>query len=139
MLKKRNKLNTQEIKTLFDKKSVFLKCLNKNGELLSIRKYILEKNNQKNTKNFTKYAVLFKKGLFKKAVDRNFIKRKIFSILENIEKELEKQTKKENKAIDLENKSNSVFYLIYPKKNILNTDFYNIKNEIYDIMESIKK
>lgn len=116
MLSKKYKLTTVEIKSLFEKKDI------NSFSLKTVR------NNLFDIKIFTnsnigdkKFAVILSGKTFKKAVDRNKIKRRINSILE-----------KKIEALNKENKQ--AFILIYPKKEIINIQFQDLEKELYNIL-----
>ena len=127
MLSKKNKLNTEEIKSLFDKKEGFY------FNLKTFRNYLFDikifsKNNKENTNSLSnisnnKFSVILSGKTFKKAVERNKIKRQIYSVTENYLK-------------DIKNTDNFYFVLIYPKKEILNTKFQDLKKELYNTLNN---
>ena len=123
MLSKKNKLNTEEIKSLFDKKEGFsfiLKTIR--NDFFDAK--IFSKSKKENAGSFSdifsnKFAVILSSKTFKKAVERNNIKRQIYSIIENYLK-------------DSKNTNTFYFVLIYPKKDILNIKFQDLKKELYN-------
>lgn len=119
MLSKKNKLTTVEIKNLFDKKgdnSFSLKTVRNN--LFDVKTF---SNVNSDNSGDKKFAVILSGKTFKKAVDRNKIKRRINSILE-----------KKIEALNKENKQ--AFILIYPKKEIVNIQFQDLEKELYNVL-----
>ena len=116
MLAKKYKLTTLEIKDLFDKKErSFFSFKNSRNELFDI-KYFSNTEIKEN-----KYAVILAGKTFKKAVERNKIRRQIYSLIEKLD------TKK------------GCFVLIYPKKEIINALFQDLKKELYnDLNNNLK-
>lgn len=129
MLKKTYKLSSFEIKDLFIKKDTPFKIFR--GVFFDIKFFI--KKDSLNTKNIDKIAVILSSKNFKKAVDRNKIRRRIYSICEKYTKENKKNT--ENK----ESKSgfkNNFCILIYPKKEIKNVKFLDLQKEVYNSLNN---
>lgn len=119
MLSKKNKLTTVEIKNLFDKKddnSFSLKTVRNN--LFDVKTF---SNINSDNSGDKKFAVILSGKTFKKAVDRNKIKRRINSILE-----------KKIEALNKENKQ--AFIFIYPKKEIINIQFQDLEKELYNVL-----
>ncbi|MDQ1281724.1 MAG: Ribonuclease protein component [Patescibacteria group bacterium] len=113
MLAKKYKLTTVEIKDLFSKKErSFFSFKNTRNELFDI-KYFSNPEIKEN-----KYGVILSGKTFKKAVERNKIKRQIYSLIEK-----------------LEEKKGS-FVLIYPKKIITNTTFQDLQKELYNVLNN---
>ena len=124
MLAKQNKLNTEEIKNLFDKKEGFsfiLKTIR--HDLFDIKIFSKSKKIDNIPLSDNKFAVILSGKTFKKAVERNKIKRRIYSSLESYIKDTEK--------------INSFYYvLIYPKKQSSNILFQDLKKELYNILNN---
>ena len=116
MLAKKYKLTTLEIKDLFDKKErSFFSFKNSRNELFDI-KYFSNTEIKEN-----KYAVILAGKTFKKAVERNKIKRQVYSLIEKFE------IKK------------GCLILIYPKKEITKVLFQDLKKELYnDLNNNLK-
>ena len=116
MLSKKYKLTTLEIKDLFDKKErSFFSFKNSRNNLFDI-KYFSNKDIKDN-----KYAVILAGKTFKKAVQRNKIRRQIYTIIEKYEVK------------------EGCFILIYPKKEIINIKFQDLKKELYnDLNNNLK-
>ncbi len=111
MLSKKYKLTSLEIKDLFTKKErSFFSLKNSRNYLFDIKYF------SNSTIKFNKYAVILSGKVFKKAVERNKIKRQIYSIIEKIE----------------EKKGD--FILIYPKKVITSTIFQDLEKELYNVL-----
>lgn len=110
MLKKENKLTSLIIKDLFNKKDTPFKIIR--GIFFDL-KVFYKKDNQ----DF-KSAIIISGKIFKKAVERNKIRRQLYSILENFNKEnfLQKD----------------IYILIYPKKDIKNIKFSDLQKELYN-------
>jgi ribonuclease P protein component len=104
MLPKKYRLSTKEIKIFFNKEP--------KKKIIDHLKIYYEKNNL----NFPKFAVICKKDLFKKAIIRNKIKRRIQAIIKEIIKE---------KQID-----NFNFIIIPEKKEFETEKFYKFKKTI---------
>lgn len=124
MLSKKNKLNAEEIKNLFDKKEGFsfiLKTIRHN--LFDIK--LFSSTNKENIipLTYNKFAVILSGKTFKKAVERNKIKRRIYSLLESYLK-------------DLKNTNNFYYVLIYPKKQSEDIIFQDLKKELYNILNN---
>lgn len=116
MLAKKYKLTTLEIKDLFDKKErSFFSFKNSRNSLFDIKYF----SNSKIKEN--KYAVILSGKTFKTAIERNKIKRQIYSLIEKFE------IKK------------GCFVLIYPKKEIIKILFQDLKKELYnDLNNNLK-
>jgi ribonuclease P protein component len=113
MLAKKYKLTTLEIKGLFNKKEgSFFSFKNTRNSLFDI-KYFSNREIKEN-----KYAVILSGKTFKKAVERNKIKRQIYSLIEKFE------AKK------------GCFVLIYPKKEISKVLFQDLKKELYNVFNN---
>jgi len=113
MLAKKYKLTTSEIKDLFNKKErSFFSFKNSRNNLFDI-KYFSNSEIKHN-----KYAVILSGKTFKKAIERNKIKRQIYSLIE-------KFPKKKGSLI-----------LIYPKKEIINIQFQDLQKELYNILNN---
>lgn len=113
MLSKKYKLTTLEIKDLFSKKErSFFSFKNTRGNLFDI-KYFSNPEIK-----YNKYAVILSGKTFKRAIERNKIKRQIYSLVEKFE---QKQ---------------GFFVLIYPKKEILNVEFQDLKKELYNVLNN---
>lgn len=114
MLSKKYKLTTKEIKDLFNKKdrSFFSFVKTDRNNLFDI-KFFQNKEIKDN-----KFAVILSGKTFKTAIERNKIKRRTYSLLEKYE------AKK------------GFFVLIYPKKEIINTKFQDLKKELYNIINN---
>lgn len=113
MLAKKYKLITSEIKDLFSKKErSFFSFKNSRNNLFDI-KYFSNPEIKAN-----KYAVILSGKTFRTAVERNKIKRQIYSLLENL---------KDKKG---------TFVLVYPKKEIINTKFQDLKKELYNVLST---
>ncbi|MEA4910877.1 Ribonuclease P protein component [bioreactor metagenome] len=121
MLKKLYKLTSLEIKSLFTKDTP-----NKvvRGVFFDI-KYVSKK--EESSKENFKFAIVLSQKNFKKAVERNKIRRQIFSILENY---LKQQNLK---------KEANIYFLIYPKKEIRKLKFLDLKKEVYNVLDKIIK
>ena len=119
MLKKIFKLNSIEIKNLFDKKDTPLKAIR--GVFFDIKAFYLKESINIDFKS----AVILSSKNFKKAVIRNKIKRQVYSILETWQKE--------NHNIK------NTFFIIYPKKEIVNLSFLQLKKEVYNGLNNLKK
>lgn len=119
MLKKIFKLNSQEIKDLFDKKDTSLKTLR--GVFFDIKAFYLKNDLNINFKS----AIIISSKNFKRAIDRNKIRRQIYSILE--------VWQKENSNIK------NTFFIFYPKKEIINFSFLELKKEVYNSLNNLKK
>ncbi len=119
MLKKIFKLNSEEIKNLFDKKDTSFKNLR--DVFFDIKAFYLKKDLNINFKS----AVIISSKNFKKAVERNKIRRQIYSILESWQKE----------NTNIEN----TFFIFYPKKEIINLSFLELKKEVYNTLNNLKK
>jgi ribonuclease P protein component len=124
MLSKKNKLNAEEIKNLFDKKEGFsfsLKIIR--HDFFDIK--IFSSTNKENNVRlpYDKFVVILSGKTFKKAVERNKIKRRIYSLLEAYLK-------------DLNNKNNFYYVLIYPKKQAEDIIFQDLKKELYNILNN---
>ncbi len=107
MLKKEFKLKSLEINNLLNKKETPFKI--KRGVFFDVKIFL--------TNDKFKSAIIISSKLFKKAKDRNKIRRQIYSILENM-----------NKERDIFNT-----YIFYPKKEINNTKFQDLIKEVYNI------
>lgn len=113
MLAKKYKLTTSEIKDLFIKKErSFFSFKNTRNDLFDI-KYFLNPEI-----GYNKYAVILSGKIFKKAVERNKIKRQIYSLIEKFEQK------------------KGSFVLIYPKKKITNTIFQDLQKELYNVLNN---
>jgi len=119
MLKKIFKLNSFEIKNIFTKKDTQLKALR--GVFFDIKAFYLENIN----KEEIKFAVVISSKSFKKAVERNKIRRQIYSILEIWQKE--------------NLKIKNIFFIFYPKKEIQNLKFLDLEKEVYNGLNNLKK
>ncbi len=121
MLKKPLKLNSLEIKSFLTN---FNKFVNKTERqnYFDLRFFIQKGLENKNTK----FAVIISNKVFKKAVFRNKVRREIYSIIENYLKEN-----------FFKNKIEAV--LIYPKKDILNLKFLDLKNLLYNTLNKYLK
>lgn len=113
MLSKKYKLTTLEIKDLFDKKErSFFSFKNSRNNLFDIKYFsnpVIKEN---------KYAVILSGKTFKKAIERNKIKRQIYSLIEKFEEK------------------KGSFVLIYPKKEITKTLFQDLKKELYNVLNN---
>ncbi len=118
MLKKAYKLTSLEIKSIF-KKNTPIKIIR--GVFFDI-KYVLFETNKR--KNFS-FAVILSGKVFKKAVERNKIRRRIFSLLDKYLKEKEIKTE-EKLAV-----------LIYPKKDLKTLKFLDLEKELYNAFNKI--
>ena len=83
--------------------------------------YSIETNKRK---NFS-FAVILSGKVFKKAVERNKIRRRIFSLLDKYLKEKEIKTE-EKLAV-----------LIYPKKDLKTLKFLDLEKELYNAFNKI--
>lgn len=124
MLSKKNKLNTEEIKNLFDKKEGFsfsLKTIR--HDFFDIK--IFSGTNKENNipLPYDKFSVILSGKTFKKAIERNKIKRRIYSVLEIYLK-------------SIKNTNNSYYVLIYPKKQSEDIIFQDLKKELYNILNN---
>ena len=115
MLKKKLKLNSTEIKDIFIKKTPYKVS---RGVFFDIKIYYLKEENNIDLK----ISIILSSKNFKKAVIRNKIKRRLYSVLEN--------WKKENSDIK------NIFIVIYPKKEILNIEFLDLKKEVYNSLNN---
>lgn len=120
MLKKTNKLTSLEINNLFLKDTP-IKI--ERGVFFDI-KYLLKKDLKR--EEIFKTGVVAPVKVFKKAVDRNKIRRQIYSILEKYKKELE-------------SKNIQIFLIFYIKKTIKNIKFSILEKEVYNILNNIIK
>ncbi|MEI6353000.1 MAG: ribonuclease P protein component [Candidatus Nomurabacteria bacterium] len=116
MLAKIYKLTALEIKDLFNKKErSFFSFKNTRNELFDI-KYFSNSEIRNN-----KYAVILSGKIFKKAIERNKIKRQIYTLIEKSNKNSQKSGK---------------YVLIYPKKEIINTLFQDLEKELYNVLNN---
>ncbi|MEN9338634.1 MAG: Ribonuclease, partial [Candidatus Parcubacteria bacterium] len=113
MLKKINKFTSEEIKNLFKKENSSFKVIVKRTIFFDIKVICLD------VESF-KAGVVISGKLFKKAVERNKIKRKIFSIIESYTKEHKK----------------NMYILIFPKKDIVGLKFLDLKKELYNTLNN---
>lgn len=118
MLKKIYKLKSLQIKSLFNKKETPFKVIR--GVFFDIK--IFKNQNDLGNKN----AVITSSKNFKKAIIRNKIRRRIYSIIEGF--------LKENQA----NIEKNLSILIYPKKEILNIKFSDLQKELYNSLNILK-
>ncbi len=116
MLKKIYKLNSEELKTIFNKKNTSIKIIR--GVFFDL-KYI-----KKDEFENVKFSIILSSKNFKKAIIRNKVKRIFFSII--------KDWQKDNNLFD------SIQILIYPKKEVLNLLFLELKKEVYNSLNKIK-
>lgn len=125
MLRKVNKLTTSEINNIFTSKDtpIFIE----RGVFFDI-KYSFRAR-EKN-KVFLKAAVVVSQKVFKRAVDRNKIRRQIYSILEKY--------RKENKLQEIL-KDKTLFFIFYLKKTITKLEFYVLEKEVYNSLNNIIK
>lgn len=113
MLSKKYKLTALEIKDLFSKKErSFFSFKNTKNDLFDIKYF----SNTRIKDN--KYGVILSGKIFKKAIERNKIKRQIYSIIENLEQK------------------KGFFLLIYPKKIILDSTFQDLQKELYNVLNN---
>ncbi|MBT4916981.1 ribonuclease P protein component [Candidatus Peregrinibacteria bacterium] len=75
-----------------------------------------------NNKEISRYAIVASAKLSKKAVERNRIRRQIYEAIRLIEKELT-----HNKSLDI---------VLIPKKQILKSEFEEIKEDLGGIIEN---
>lgn len=121
MLKKTFKLKSFEIKNVFDKKNTSFKIIRE--DFFDMK--IFSINIEKETLFSFKYAVIMSSKNFKKAVERNKIKRRIYSILEKYNKE---NIKRKN-----------VIVIIYPKLKIKDIKFLILEKEVYNTLNNTIK
>ncbi len=112
MIKKKYKLNTEDFKYKYT--SLY------NGEYLNIRVHYYNSN-------FNKYTVTVSKKVAKRSVDRNSLKRKIYSILEKYIIEINTEPAL---YIEMLNNSKQALYMIIVKKPFENKDIESIDRDI---------
>ena len=115
MLKKTFKLKSLEIKNLVNKKNTSFNFKIIRGDFFDIKIYFT--NTEKKERTNFKCSVILSSKNFKKAVDRNKIKRQLYSILE----------KYKNGA-----KNQDISIIIYPKIKIKEIKFLNLEKEVYN-------
>lgn len=120
MLKKAYKLISLEIKNLFTKDTP-IKITR--GVFFDIKYTSLKIEDKKNIG----FAIVLSGKTFKKAVERNKIRRQIFSILE-------KYLKEKSLVFD-----QNLAFLIYPKKEIKTIKFLDLEKELYNTLNKIIK
>lgn len=115
MLSKKHKLNSLEIKDLFNKRErSFFSFKNIRSNFFDVKIFL------NNSIKENKYSTILSGKIFKKAIERNKIKRQIYTIFEGFEKKTNK---------------NKAFILIYPKKEILNIKFQDLEKELYNVLD----
>lgn len=119
MLKKSYKLTSLDIKSVL-KKDTPIKMIR--GVFFDI-KYTQKELTEK-SKPFS-FVIIISGKVFKKSVERNKIRRQIFSILE---KYLKQKSLKNDKRLA---------FLIYPKKEIKNLKFLDLEKEVYNVLDKI--
>lgn len=120
MLKKSFKLSSLEIKSFLNDKNILTKTF-RNSFLDS--KFILAKSLFTEEESL-KFAVILSSKVFKKAVTRNKIRRRMFSLIENYLKERKNLTNRKILGI-----------LIYPKKEIQELKFSDLQEKVYNIFK----
>lgn len=120
MLKKIYKLKSLEIKNLLNKKETPFKVIR--GVFFDIKIF----KNKNEASNIIKNTIITSSKNFKKAVTRNKIRRRIYTILEYFLKENE---------INLEK---HISIIIYPKKEVINIKFSDLKKELYNSLNILK-
>lgn len=111
MIKKKFRLSTTELKNFFEQK--FLKFNINNLKIFY----------QQNNLPYPKFAVICKKNLFKKSTSRNKIKRRIYSIIDQLIK---------NKKL-----KNLNFVIIPEFREIENEDFALLETKIKDTLQKL--
>lgn len=126
MLKKIYKLTSFEIKNIFVKKNTPIKI--ERGVFFDI-KYKKENILNLKEKSFFKTGIVISKKNFKNSVDRNKIRRQIYTIIENYKKNLKDEY--------LEN--SKIFLIFYIKKEIKEIKFSLLEKEVYNTLNRILK
>ncbi len=126
MLKKIYKLTSFEIKNIFVKKNTPIKT--ERGVFFDIK---YKKENILNLKegSLFKTGIVISKKNFKNSVDRNKIRRQIYTIIENYKKNLKDEY--------LEN--SKIFLIFYIKKEIKEIKFSLLEKEVYNTLNRILK
>lgn len=126
MLKKIYKLTSFEIKNIFVKKNTPIKI--ERGVFFDIK---YKKENILNLKegSLFKTGIVISKKNFKNSVDRNKIRRQIYTIIENYKKNLKDEY--------LEN--SKIFLIFYIKKEIKEIKFSLLEKEVYNTLNRILK
>jgi len=109
------------------KKDIDFLIIDKKGELLKVirNNYFDAKVFKENVFIKNKASVIISSKTFKKATERNKIKRKYYSILKKILK------------LKLKKNINNINFIFYPKKEVFNIKFFLLEKEVYNELNKI--
>ena len=113
MLPSKFKLKKQEIQNIFIKRNHKLLSVI-HGSCFDLKLFSFEQK---------KGSVVVSSKMFKRAVDRNKIKRMFYGVLEKIFK-------------DKKDSNKNIVFIFYPQKKVLEFSFFILQKEVYNVIKN---